>query len=278
MNCWTSCPAPVVLMIPAPTILRTLSVFPTAASGWLRLPFPTSDSSCGLPEILSVKARLANRGPPAVGANRRLTWHVSPVATLVQVLEILRKSPALAPVMVTLLITSGAVPQLVMVTLVTRLVIPTPTLLKSTVLPPKQIAGNSAVPTPVRGSVVKPPAASSAITRVADRPPVARGANATLIVQVPPTASGPPVQLCVTKKSFDAKPVGVTLEMFKTAEPQFVIVILCTALVVVSNWPPKLSVPAPELRQMIGAAGVAVPLSGTMRGLPVALSVKTRFA
>jgi hypothetical protein len=165
-----------------------------------------------------------------------------------------------------------------MVTLVTEPVSPTPTLPKLTELLLKQIAGNSAVPTPVRFSVVKPPAASSAITRGADRPPAARGANDTLIVQVPPTASGPPVQLCVTKKSFDAKPVAVTLAMFSADEPQLVIVMLCTVLVVVSNWLPKLSVPAPELRQTTGTAGVPKPLSGTMRGLPVASSVMTSWA
>src|ERR1035437_6631767 len=173
-------------MIPAPTILLTLGVLPTAASGWLRLPFPINASSCGLPGILSVKDKLADRGPPAVGVNCRVTTQVVPVATLMQVLEMTRKSPALAPVTDTLLITSEAVPQLVRVTLCTEPVEPTPTLPKLTELLLKQIEGNSAAPTPDREKVVGLPTASYTITRVAVRVPTVLGTNVTLSVQVPP--------------------------------------------------------------------------------------------
>src|ERR1017187_9686105 len=68
--------------------------------------------------------------------------------------------------------------------------------------------------------------------------------------------------------------------MFNGAEPQLVMVILCTALVVVSNWLPKLMVARTfdKLKQRTGTAGVPVPLSGTTRGLPVASSVMTNWA
>jgi hypothetical protein len=199
---------------------------------------------------------------------------------MAQELETSMKSPGFAPVRSILLNTSEADPQLVMVTLWIEPVVPTPTLPKLIELLEKQIEGASATPTPVRDTIVGLPTASSAITRVATRVPTTWGVNVTLSVQKLPGAIGAPVQAgdCENAKSFDPAPVMDTLEMFKAAEPQLVIVMLCPALVVVSNWLPKLSVLLLELRQSSGAAGVAVPLSGTVRGLPVASSVKTRFA
>src|SRR5277367_872279 len=106
--------------------------------------------------------------------------------------------------------------------------------------------------------------------------------NVTLSVQIPPGAIGPLVHVCVTVKLFVPNPVRDTLEIFKSAEPQLVIVMLCTALVVVSNWLPKLKVLLsellPELTQTNGTDGVPLPLRGTMRGLPVASSVMTSWA
>jgi hypothetical protein len=190
------------------------------------------------------------------------------------------KSPGFAPDMTKLLSINGAVPQLVMVTFCTELVKPTTVAPKLIELLEKQTEGASATPTPVRGTVVGLPTASSTMTRFAFRAPATWGLKVTLSVQMPPGARGPLVQANdgENAKSFDPNPVMDTLEMFNAAEPQFVMVILCTALVVVSNWLPKLSVPVPELKQTTGATGVAFPLSGTVRGLPVASSVKTRFA
>ncbi len=249
-----------------------------AASGWLRPPFPVNDKSWGLPEALSRSPKDADREPPAVGENSTLTWQVLPVSTVPQVDKVTMKSPGFAPVSVKFVNTSGAVPQLVMVTDCTELVKPTTVSAKFIEELPKQIAGASATPVPERFSTVGLPAASSAIVTVAFRGPTAWGKNVTLSVHTPPGAIGPPMQACATEKSFDASPPTTMLDMFSAAEPQLVTVMLWTALVVVSNWLPKASPPDAELKQITGAAGEAVPLSGTVRGLPVASSVKTRFA
>src|SRR5579862_7288465 len=249
-----------------------------AASGWLRAPDPIRVTSCGMLETLFEIDRLAVRDPPAIGANCKFTWQVSPAATVPHMLATMMKSPVFAPVMLRLLITNAAVPQFVMVRLCTLPVAPTPTVPKLIGLLPTHIAGANAVPTPLRLKIVGLPVALCAIATVARRVPAAVGVNVALIVHVPPAEIGLPlVQSLETEKSFDPVPEIVTLEMIRSVEPQFVIVTLCTALVVPINWLEKVSVLL-ELKQRSGTAGVAVPVSGMLRGLQIPSSVNTRVA
>ena len=180
----------------------------------------------------------AVRKPVAVGAKVTATAQVPPVATIPQVLGPIKKSPAFVPVVITLLMTSGAVPQLVIITLCTKPVVPTKTVLPKLIrLPAGQTAEVRGMASPCRSTVVGLPAASCVIVRAACRVPATWGLNVTLSTQKPPGAIGPPVQLgdCTNAKSSEPAPVRETLEMFNGAEPQLVIVTLCTVLVVVTS-------------------------------------------
>jgi hypothetical protein len=81
----------------------------------------------------------------------------------------------------------------------------------------------------------------------------------------------------MTEKSFEAVPLNVTLDTVRGMEPQFVMVTLCAVLVVPINWLEKL-IDVPVLRHTRGDGVVAVPVMGMLRGLPVWLSVNTKFA
>src|ERR1017187_1168853 len=100
----------------------------------------------------------AVRIPVAVGAKATPITQVLPGATVPQVLELVTKSPGFAPVKFTLPITSGARPQLVMITLCTELVVVTKTVPKLTGLPSKQTDGVRGMPTPCRRIDDGPPA------------------------------------------------------------------------------------------------------------------------
>src|ERR1017187_66017 len=169
----------------------------------------------------------AVRIPVAVGAKVTPMVQVPPTDTVPQ-LELIKKSPAFRPAEITLLITSGAVPQLVMVTLCGVPVVPTNTVPKLTGLPLAQTTGASGVASPCRNKDVGLLAASSVIVSIACRVPATWGLNVTLSVQKSPGAIGPPVQLgdCPNAKSLDPGPVMETLEMFNGAVPQLVIVML----------------------------------------------------
>src|SRR5579859_4054134 len=110
---WLTTSVRLLVILPKPTIFFNVVFLPTAASGWLRLPDLIKDSSCGLP-VLFANTKLADRAPPAVGANCTFTWQVAPAATEPHVFATTVKSPVFAPVTVTLLMTKRAVPQFVM--------------------------------------------------------------------------------------------------------------------------------------------------------------------
>ena len=113
--------------------------------------------------------RVAERAPPLVGTNSKLTVHVLPVAIdpVVHGSETTIKSPVSPAVTATLLIVSGAVPQFVIVRLCTLLVEFNPALPKSMELLLKQSDGVGATPTPWTDTVAGLPAALLGITRVA---------------------------------------------------------------------------------------------------------------
>jgi hypothetical protein len=93
-------------------------------------------------------------------------------------------------------------------------------------------------PVPVNGAVCGLPPAVSVTVSVPVRPPTAVGANVTLITQLAPAASGagnaPHVFVCAKS------PEMPIVLIVKEPEPVFVSVTVFAALVVVSNWPPKL--------------------------------------
>jgi hypothetical protein len=98
------------------------------------------------------------------------------------------KSPVFAPVRVTLLIVNGPVPQFVIVTLCTRLVVPTSTLPKLMMLALAQTAGTgmkavpvTAISTGLTDEVLK-------MSRMLERVPEVVGAKLTEKLHVPPGA------------------------------------------------------------------------------------------
>src|SRR3981189_2190998 len=93
-------------------------------------------------------------------------------------------------------------------------------------------------PVPVNGAVCGLPPASSVTVSVPVRAPNAVGAKVTLIVHVPAAAkvAGLSGQVFVCAKS----PETAIEVMVNATAPVFVRVTVFTALVVVSNWPPKL--------------------------------------
>lgn len=81
------------------------------------VPVPDSATVCGLGAALSLKSRVAVRIPVVVGANTILAVQLAEAARLVpQVLEAIRKSPAFAPVITTLLMLTVVDPLLLSVT------------------------------------------------------------------------------------------------------------------------------------------------------------------
>jgi len=129
-------------------------------------------------------------------------------------------------------------------------------------------------PVPVNGTVCVPVPALSVTVRDPVRAPSAVGANVTLMTQFAPDAkvaglighAVPPV--LVSAKSPEA-----AIELMVNAPvPVFVSVTIFAALVVVSNWPPKLRLVGASLTP--GAVADPVPLRFTICGLEESLSVK----
>src|SRR5438128_5108384 len=83
---------------------------------------PASATVCGLPLALSVMVRVPVRAPSAVGLNVTVIVQLAPADTLAPQSFVWVKSP----VIVTLVIASGALPLLVSVMLCGGLVVPTP--------------------------------------------------------------------------------------------------------------------------------------------------------
>ena len=119
---------------------------------------------------------------------------------------------------------------------------------------------------PLKATLCGLPVALSAIDSVPVRVPVAVGMKVTDTVQLAPVARLLP-QLLVCEKS----PVVETEVMLRLADPLFVTVTVCAALVVFTVWLAKLRLTGDSDTEGVGAL-VPVPLSATLCGLPVALS------
>jgi hypothetical protein len=117
------------------TVLAAL-VFPTLMVPKFRLagasrtaaPVPVKGTACGLPEALSVTLTAALRVPPAVGSNVTLTVQLAWLARVEGdsgQLSVWLKSPALLPVIATLVMVRATPPVLSRVILCAALVVPT---------------------------------------------------------------------------------------------------------------------------------------------------------
>jgi hypothetical protein len=124
-------------------------------------------------------------------------------------------------------------------------------------------------PVPVSGTVCGLPGTLSVTVNVPVRAPMAVGANVMLMVQVAPAArvAGLTGQVLVWAKSPEA-----TMELIVNGpRPALVSFTGIAALVVVSIWPLKGTLVGSN--PMPGVAGVPVPVSGMVWGLPGTLSV-----
>ena len=87
-------------------------------------PVPAKLTDCGLPVALSPMLNVAEREPVAVGVNVTPIEQFPPATTLDPQLLVCWKSPALVPPSEIAVMLSAAVPELVSITLCTRLVAP----------------------------------------------------------------------------------------------------------------------------------------------------------
>lgn len=115
------------------------------------MPVPLRLTLCGLPDALSETVSAAARLPVAPGVKLTLKLQLAPAATELPHVFVSAKSPALAPLTVTLVTLRAALPLLVSVTLFAELVIPTAW------FPNDRLAGErftaDAVPVPLRLTV-----------------------------------------------------------------------------------------------------------------------------
>lgn len=124
------------------------------------------------------------------------------------------------------------------------------------------------IPTPLTPALCGDPDALSVITTESSRVPVTVGVKVTLMVQVSPTPRVLPqvlvwlklVPLLMAMEDMDSVPVPLFFRIIGTA----------TLLVEVS-WEPKIS--AAGVNVTAGTPVAPVPVSGTVCGLPVAVSV-----
>ena len=125
------------------------------------------------------------------------------------------------------------------------------------------------VPVPVSTTVCGLPLTLSVIVSEAVRLPVAPGVNVTFTVVVLPGVTVIVGVPAVKAKSPAFAPVSARAVIDKFAVPVFVSVIAVPELAVLTSWLPKLTLAG--LIPMPGA--VPVPVSTTVCGLPLALSV-----
>ena len=141
---------------------------------------------------MSAMLTTATRVPAAVGLNVTLMAQLAPAATEAPQVEAgaREKSALLAPTTLMPLMLSGAVPELVKVTLCELLRVLTAWLVKVTLLELSVATG--AVPVPLRLTVCGLPAASSLILMVPLTGPEVVGEKVTEMVQLPPAPSEAP--------------------------------------------------------------------------------------
>ena len=131
-------------------------------------------------------------------------------------------------------------------------------------------------PVPVSDAVCGLPLALSVTVSVAVRVAVAVGVKVTLMLQIRATARLVP-QVLVCEKSPLFAPVMVMLVMESVAVPALLNCTVCTALLEPTVWLPKVRLVGESAADGLPAAA-PVPVSETVCGLPVALSLIETFA
>lgn len=149
---------------------------------------------------MSLRVNVAVRVPEAAGSKVTEIEQFFPTATLGSQVFVWVKSPLLVPVMVTLLTSRVALPELVSVTVIAALVVPTNWLGKVRLVGESVTLGPGAKPVPVRLMLCGLPLPLSVSVTAPVRVPVVVGVNVTEMVQVCPTARLVP-QVLVAAKS-----------------------------------------------------------------------------
>jgi hypothetical protein len=135
----------------------------------------------GLPFALSVTLTVAVRGPVALGENVTAMLQLKPASSGLEQLLVCTKSPALAPVMMMLLMVRFAFPLLVRFRFCAALVVSMACVAKVKVDGVRLTSGTlPMIPVPFRAIVRGLPGALSVIVSVEVRAPVADGVNVIL--------------------------------------------------------------------------------------------------
>src|SRR5205823_2776797 len=245
---------------------------PVNAKSGAAVPFPLSASVCGLPPALPATDSVPVRAPEAVGVKVTLMEQLAPAAkvaglvrqTFAPVLDAAKSPEAANELMV-----KAAVPVLVSVIVIGALVVASSWLPKPRLVGANPLSLPDALP--ICASVCGLPPALSATDSVPVRAPEAVGVKVTLMEQLAPAAKVAGLvahafaPVLVAAKS----PEAANELMVKAAVPVLVKVTVIGALVVASSWLPK--------SRLMGAnptaGAVPFPLSATVCGLPLALSV-----
>jgi hypothetical protein len=234
-------------------------------------PKPERGTFWAILDALSVTETLAVLVLMAVGEKITEITQLAPAATLEPQVLVCEKSAMLLPVMVKLVMSSGAVPVLDSVTIWGGLLKPTAVVGNVREMGKKTTAG--VPPVPESGTLCAPPGAVSEKLRLALSDAPTLGINVTLTVQLAPGATIEP-QPFVMGKSAAFVPVTVTLLMVRDTVPEFVRVTTNGALCEPTATLPK----ARLVGARVALADPPVPVSGTFCEPPAALSVKVRLA
>jgi len=204
---------------------------PEPAASVKSWPVPLSAIVWGVPGALSLKERLPDAVPAAVGVNVTATVQDPDAPTGLEVEHVVPDAAvAKGPVTLIAVRVRLAPPVLVSVTVCEGLVVP--------IGSDGKVGGadkltTGPVPVPLKPTVCGLPLALSAKLSEALRVPVADGVNVTLTVQVLLGVTVAPVQVsALLAKSLAFVPLIVTVETLSAALPVLLRVTVCDALVV----------------------------------------------
>ncbi len=219
----------VALVVPTTCEAKVRPVGDSVTAG--AVPVPLTPRPCGLLAASSAIDKLPVLGPAPDGENVTETVHVPPagiVAVATGQSLVAAKSPEFAPVIVRLLIVSGALPVFVSVDVTELLVVPTCCEAKLRVGGVKVTVGAGEDPVPLRPRVCGVLVASSAIVTPAERGPDALGENFTEIAHVAFASSVAGlighVVVCVKSPAF--APATAIAVIDNAAVPEFVSVVV----------------------------------------------------
>ena len=194
-------------------------------------PVPVSATDWGLLDAVSVKLRVADRAPVAVGLKTTVAVQLAEAAKLApQVLDEMLKSPEFVPVMASLLMVMEALPRFLSVVVCDGLEDPTFTLPKARLVGLTLAPLVDVEPVPVRVAVCGLLLVVSEIESVAVRVPVVPGLNTTVTVQLADAARLAPQVLAETLKSPVFAPVKPMLLIVIEVALPFCNVAVCDAL------------------------------------------------